>query len=82
MFKSLFLTLIAVVMGVSAQSQVTRWRGPEGNGVYPDKNLLKEWPVEGPTMVSPPRFLPVIAFILREPLKIRDMFMYCHLKGS
>lgn len=51
MFKSLFLTLITIVMGVSAQSQVTRWRGPEGNGVYPDKNLLKEWPAEGPAMI-------------------------------
>lgn len=27
------------------------WRGPENNGSYPDKNLLKEWPVVGPEMI-------------------------------
>ncbi|NWJ51256.1 MAG: PQQ-like beta-propeller repeat protein [Bacteroidetes bacterium] len=26
----------------------TKWRGPEENGIYPDKGLLKVWPATGP----------------------------------
>ena len=26
----------------------TRWMGPNGNGIYPDSGLLKEWTSEGP----------------------------------
>ncbi len=26
----------------------TKWRGPDENGVYPDKGLLKVWPATGP----------------------------------
>ena len=26
----------------------TKWRGPQTNGIYPDKGLLKSWPAEGP----------------------------------
>jgi len=29
----------------------TRWLGPNGNGIYPDKNLLKEWPPDGPKIL-------------------------------
>lgn len=28
--------------------EATRWRGPSGNGIYPDKGLLKKWPADGP----------------------------------
>lgn len=27
------------------------WRGPNRDGIYPDKNLLKEWPESGPAKV-------------------------------
>lgn len=33
---------------VFSQSPLTRWRGPEGNGVYRDQNLLRAWPESGP----------------------------------
>ena len=33
---------------VSAQSQ---WRGPKRDGIYPETNLLKTWPAEGPKML-------------------------------
>ena len=33
----------------ACQSQSpTRWRGPEGNGIYPDRDLAEEWPSGGP----------------------------------
>jgi outer membrane protein assembly factor BamB len=51
MSKYLFLTLTALILTISANAQVTHWRGPEGNGIYPDKNLLKEWPADGPQMI-------------------------------
>jgi len=53
MFKiSIFLTLIVLfsVLNVSAQ-EITRWRGPNGNGVYNETGLLKEWPVDGPEVI-------------------------------
>jgi len=51
MSKYLFVSIIAICLAGSASAQGTRWRGPEGNGIYPDKNLLKEWPAEGPQML-------------------------------
>lgn len=47
-FFSLILMLISIEL--SAQT-ATRWRGPEGNGIYPDQGLLKQWPADGPEMV-------------------------------
>jgi outer membrane protein assembly factor BamB len=29
----------------------TRWMGPSGNGIYPDRGLLKSWPAEGPEVL-------------------------------
>ncbi|MEN8155464.1 MAG: PQQ-binding-like beta-propeller repeat protein [Bacteroidota bacterium] len=29
----------------------TRWRGPSGDGIYPDKGLLTEWPARGPEVL-------------------------------
>ncbi len=51
MFRYLFLTLTVLMAIGSTNAQVTRWRGPQGNGIYPDKNLLKEWPADGPAMI-------------------------------
>ncbi len=33
------------------QTEITQWRGPDRNGIYPEKNLLKEWPEGGPEMI-------------------------------
>jgi len=44
--------LILSFLSGSVFAQVpTRWRGPMGNGVFPDKNLLKEWPIDGPELI-------------------------------
>lgn len=50
MVKKLF-TIVLVLSSFTAYSQVVQWRGPERNGHYPAKNLLKAWPDEGPKML-------------------------------
>jgi len=30
---------------------IVEWRGPNRSGIYPDKNLLKSWPVNGPQLL-------------------------------
>lgn len=44
--------IAALTMGMcvgSLRGQVeSQWRGPERDGIYPEKNLLKVWPEEGP----------------------------------
>lgn len=43
-----FFTLLSV--SIFAQ-QITQFRGPQRNGIYPETNLLKSWPAEGPAML-------------------------------
>ncbi len=47
---SLLILLIFSSLCLSAQ-HVTRWRGINGNGVYPETGLLKEWPADGPEII-------------------------------
>lgn len=51
--KFFTFVLLTGMMSAEAMAQVTPygWRGPEHNGYYPDKGLLKEWPAEGPQLV-------------------------------
>lgn len=42
--------LIFTSVNLFAQSP-TRWRGPNGNGVYNETGLLKEWPASGPDII-------------------------------
>ena len=47
-------TLIIVILSFpflvfnSLSQEHTKWRGPDSNGIYPDKGLLKQWPQDGP----------------------------------
>jgi outer membrane protein assembly factor BamB len=41
---------LAGLLSGSAQ-EPTRWRGPNANGIYPEKGLLKEWPDGGPELL-------------------------------
>jgi outer membrane protein assembly factor BamB len=53
MKKTAFFCLISLIYLTSnsiAQTP-TKWRGPSGNGIYPDKGLLKEWPTNGPEIL-------------------------------
>ena len=34
----------------SFAQDLVQWRGPERNGIYLDKNLLKQWPAQGPKL--------------------------------
>jgi outer membrane protein assembly factor BamB len=50
-------TLISILLfsillyTASGQGSITQFRGPNRDGIYPDKNLLKKWPVEGPKLL-------------------------------
>ena len=35
----------------TSTSDWPQWRGPQRNGVSQEKNLLKQWPVEGPKLI-------------------------------
>jgi len=53
MVRISLLSLILVLSGCGRNTDphaviATRWMGPNGNGLYPDTGLLKEWPPEGP----------------------------------
>jgi len=44
---------MSLIVGTVFAQEPTRWRGPEGNGIYPTygKTLLKEWPADGPEIL-------------------------------
>jgi outer membrane protein assembly factor BamB len=45
------IPFIAILLITSeAFSQWPQWRGPERNGISPEKGLLTRWPAEGPTL--------------------------------
>ena len=43
------ILLLTVFSGFS--QEVTKWRGPNANGIYNETGLLKEWPAAGPDVV-------------------------------
>lgn len=43
-----FIFLILSISCHDLVAQSAQWRGPSRDGKFPDKNLLKEWPEEGP----------------------------------
>jgi len=47
----LLVVTICLNLAETAAQEATRWRGPSGNGVYPDKKLLQSWPAEGPEIL-------------------------------
>ena len=46
----LLITSILISLIVAAQTP-TRWRGPNGNGIYDETGLLEEWPESGPEII-------------------------------
>ena len=46
----LFLSVVLFLFFSSCKNEIAQWRGPARDGNYPDKNLLKEWPAEGPAL--------------------------------
>ena len=51
--KLLSLSLIALfILTTSSLAEIeTQWRGPNRDGVYPEMNLLKQWPANGPKLL-------------------------------
>jgi outer membrane protein assembly factor BamB len=43
--------LMSLTLAASFAQESTVWRGPSGNGVYPDKSLLASWPESGPSIL-------------------------------
>jgi outer membrane protein assembly factor BamB len=47
----IFALIINIVYLLNGFSQMSdNWRGPERNGIYPEKDLLKSWPDNGPAI--------------------------------
>jgi len=45
---------LAAMLALSAwgySQEVLQWRGPDRTGIYPESNLLKAWPTQGPALI-------------------------------
>lgn len=53
MRPGIFLTFLSVFITVLdlQGADNSQWRGPNRNGIYPEKNLLKAWPPAGPKLL-------------------------------
>lgn len=51
MRKIALATFIFIFLVEVSGQEPTRWRGPDANGIYPDRGLLKQWPETGPEML-------------------------------
>ncbi|MCJ7582472.1 MAG: PQQ-binding-like beta-propeller repeat protein [Candidatus Aminicenantes bacterium] len=50
--RACFISLVIGLMCVSSFGQIeSQWRGPLRDGIYPEKDLLKEWPKDGPELL-------------------------------
>ncbi len=49
-FLILIISVI-ILVPFSVNAQISQFRGPERNGKFPDKDLLKEWPKNGPELL-------------------------------
>jgi len=45
------ILLSCLISSVLADGNFSQWRGPDRDGKYPDKNLLKKWPDKGPELL-------------------------------
>ncbi|MCK4750164.1 MAG: PQQ-like beta-propeller repeat protein, partial [Bacteroidales bacterium] len=51
MNKIVIIALIASMCADGNAQESTRWRGPSGDGTYPETGLLKQWPLAGPEIL-------------------------------
>ncbi len=47
----LALPVLLLFASCARQPEIAQWRGPLRDGHYPDKNLLKQWPADGPKLL-------------------------------
>jgi outer membrane protein assembly factor BamB len=50
-FKLSLITIAFLMLSCSKTDDISQWRGPNRDGIFPEKNLLKAWPENGPEMV-------------------------------
>ncbi len=51
MKRTALFVLTLLLVGLASAQEASRWRGPSGDGKYPDTGLLKEWPEDGPEIL-------------------------------
>jgi outer membrane protein assembly factor BamB len=51
MRKFIFIALISVFSGSLFAQEAVQWRGPNRDGIYTEKGLLKKWPDGGPKLL-------------------------------
>lgn len=44
----ILISVLSVLISTGFAQTATKWRGPDGNGVYNETGLLKKWPASGP----------------------------------
>ncbi|MGD9159459.1 MAG: PQQ-binding-like beta-propeller repeat protein [Desulfobacteraceae bacterium] len=50
--KILFIITVLLILTSAGYAEIkTQWRGPNRDGIYPEKNLLKQWPAGGPKLL-------------------------------
>ena len=47
----LLVSMLLLLTSVSFSAVLSEWRGPNRDGIYPNENLLKEWPADGPALL-------------------------------
>jgi outer membrane protein assembly factor BamB len=48
---NLLFLIVSVFFSGQQVEDLSQWRGPQRNGIYPEKGLLKAWPDKGPEML-------------------------------
>jgi hypothetical protein len=49
--SNLFTIVLLICPASLFAQEIAQWRGPDRDGIYPDKNLLKRWPANGPELI-------------------------------
>jgi len=49
--SNLFTIVLLICPASLFAQEIAQWRGPDRDGIYPDKNLLKSWPANGPELI-------------------------------
>jgi outer membrane protein assembly factor BamB len=49
--SNLFTVVLLICSTSLFAQEIAQWRGPNRDGIYPDKNLLKSWPEYGPELI-------------------------------
>lgn len=47
----ILISIFFATASVIAAQTATKWRGPNGNGIYNETGLLKKWPASGPEII-------------------------------